>query len=128
MSGIDLSQVKKLGNDLGRIAAEVLPDVEKVLDKGALNIKQQMNTEAAGSVHFKGMAGSVTYDSYGGLGLVRRVIGPDKSRQGGSLGNIAYFGTSRGGGTLDIEAPLREEGPRTEKALLDLVKKYEGQL
>lgn len=100
--------------------------VHGVVKRGAMNIKKQMNAELAASKHFKGIAGSVTYDmresgAFGG-GVVEAEIGPDKGRKGGALANIAYFGTSRGGGTVaDPRVALEAEEPKFIKALEDLI-------
>ena len=122
------SELKQLAVNLGHVAGDALKDVDAVIQKGALNIKKEMAYSAVWSKHFKGMAGSISYDSHYLPGRVRYVIGPDKSRRGGALGNVAYFGTSRGGGTLDIDQPLQSEEPRTMRALSDLLDKWAGQL
>ena len=122
-------------SDFRRFAAQILESVDatekgvgRVVQRGAMNIKKQMNADLAASKHFKGAAGSVTYDirssaAFGG-GAVEAEIGPDKNRKGGPLGNIAYFGTSRGGGTVpDPSVALNAEEPRFEKALADLMGK-----
>ena len=121
-------ELRKLSENLGKIAGSAVKDVDAVAQKGALNIKKELAYSAIWSKHFKGMAGSITYESHYQIGKVRYDIGPDKAKRGGGLGNIAYFGTSRGGGTLDIEQPLRSEGPRFQSALAELAKKWAGQL
>lgn len=123
-----IAELRELSENMGKIAGSALKDVDAVVQKGALNVKKEMAYSAVWSKHFKGMAGSISYDSHYLPGKVRYVIGPDKSRRGGALGNIAYFGTSRGGGTLDIEQPLRSEGPRLQSALADLAAKWAGQI
>ena len=117
---MDLSEVNRLVADLGKVESGLLDDVDKVAQRSAENIKKDLNAQAAGS-SFRGMAGSVTYDHRWSRGAVEYEIGPDKGRRGGALGNIFFFGTSRGGGTGDLDGPLREEGPRLEKALGDLI-------
>lgn len=124
MTSVDLSQLNAFSTNLGKIASGALDDVDAVLKKGAQNIKEEMQADAQGSDHFHGMANAISYDSHYLVGRARYVIGPDKSRRGGALGNIYYFGTSRGGGSGDIEKPLRSEEPRTVKALGDLVRKW----
>lgn len=123
-----LEEVRRLAANLGRIAGDAVKDVDEVLKKGAQNIKTEMQADVSGSPHFKGMAGSITYDSHYLPGRARYVIGPDKSRRGGSLGNIYYFGTSRGGGSGDIDKPLRSEEPRTISALEALAARWAGRL
>lgn len=122
------AELRQLSVNLGHVAGDALKEVDAVVQKGAMNIKKEMVYSAVWSKHFKGMAGSISYDSHYLPGKVRYVIGPDKSRRGGGIGNVAYFGTSRGGGTLDIEQPLNSEGPRFQRALADLLDKWAGQL
>jgi hypothetical protein len=123
-----VAELKQLSANLGKIAGSAVKDVDEVLKKGAQNVKSEMRADVSRSEHFKGMAGSISYDSYYLPGRARYVIGPDKSRRGGSLGNIYYFGTSRGGGSGDIEKPLRSEEPRLMNALDQLAAKWAGQL
>lgn len=125
---MDVSEVTAVANGLGRIAASALPDVDEVLKKGAQNIKEGMISDVEGSEHFKGMAGSISYDSRYGLGRAQYEIGPDKARRGGALGNIYYFGTSRGGGSGDLDKQLNLEAPRTLEFLEQLPARWAGDL
>jgi hypothetical protein len=122
------AELRSLATNLGRVAGSALKDVDSVLKRGVQNMKNEMQADAQASQHFKGMAGSISYESYYLPGKARYVLGPDKSRAGGSLGNIYYFGTSRGGGTGDIDKPLHNEGPRTQSALTALTERWAGQL
>ena len=123
-----IQELRQLSTNLGKIAGSAVKDVDEVLKKGVHNIKSEMVADVSASEHFKGMAGSITYESHYLPGRARWVVGPDKSRRGGALGNIYYFGTSRGGGSGDIEKPLRSEEPRTMSALADLAARWAGQL
>lgn len=122
------AEVRQLAQNLGKIAGSAVSDVDAVLKKGMQNIKTEMVADVSASEHFKGMAGSITYESHYLPGRVRYVGGPDKGRRGGALGNIYYFGTSRGGGSGDIDKPLRNEEPRTVSALEALAGKWAGRL
>lgn len=122
MSGA--GELRAFAADLGKIASKAFPDTDAVLKKGAQNIKDDLVADARGSKHFKGMAGSISYDSMYGIGHAKYEIGPDKSRRGGALGNIYYFGTSRGGGTGDLEGPLAREAPNIERELNKLVDRW----
>lgn len=122
------AELRKLAQDLGKIADGAYDDVDKVLFKGAMNVKNEMIADVSKSRHFRGMAGSITFEHQNTSGTIRRVVGPDKGRRGGSLGNIYYFGTSRGGGSGDIEKPLRSEEPRLVSALESLRSKWAGML
>ncbi|MFB9953534.1 hypothetical protein [Cellulomonas denverensis] len=122
----EIEGLRELTADLARIASRALPDVDAILKKGADNIKADMVADAAGSAHFGAMAPSISYDSAYRLGQPAYEIGPDKGRgkagRAASLANIAYFGGANGGGgTLDIDAPLKAEEPRLMKALDDFL-------
>lgn len=122
------AELKQLATNLGHVAGDALKDVDAVLKKGVDNIKREMVADVSGSEHFHGMARAISYESHYLPGRARWVVGPDKSRRGGALGNIYYFGTSRGGGTGDIEKPLRSEEPKTLRALADLLDRWAGRL
>lgn len=116
-----LDELHRVAVDFGRAAADVLPEVDKVVKKGAQNVKDDMVAETVGS-WFSAVGTSISYDRAYGLGSVGYEVGPDKGRAGGALGVIAYFGGANGGGgTLDIDAPLRREEPRLTKALGDVM-------
>ena len=126
-------ELRQLATNLGRIAGSAVDDVDGVIKKGAQNIKDEMRADVKTSRHFSskkksGLEQSITYDSHYLPGRVRYEIGPDKYKRGGALGNIYYFGTSRGGGTGDIDKPLRSEEPKTMDALSKLATKWAGQL
>ncbi|GAA1337147.1 hypothetical protein [Arthrobacter roseus] len=130
---IDSSGLRVLSQNLGKVAGSAVKDVDAVLKKGAQNIKEELAADVRGSTHFVGKKGpglesSMSYDSDYRIGQPAYEIGPDKSRRGGALGNIYYFGTSRGGGSGDLEKPLRTEGPRLEKSLADLADQFGSQL
>lgn len=133
MSSDGSAELRQLATNLGHVAGNALEDVDAVLKKGMQNMKTEMQTDIRSSRHFSskkksGLEQSITYDSHYLPGRVRYVIGPDKSRRGGALGNIYYFGTSRGGGSGDIDRPLRSEEPKTMRALAGLLDRWAGQL
>ena len=103
------------------------PEVKAVVERGALNIKKQLVAEMQRSPHFKGVARGISYDmrTVGGFGggAIEAEIGPESSGPG-ALANVAYFGTSRGGGTVpDPQGALEAEAPNVEKYLTDLIEK-----
>ena len=123
-----VAELRQFAISVGHIADGAYDDVDAVVTKGAVNMKSEMIADVSASLHFKGMAGSITYEHENTRNLIRRVVGPDKGRRGGALGNIYYFGTSRGGGSGDIDKPLRSEEPRVLSAMHALVEKWAGQL
>lgn len=139
---IDSRELKQLSADLGRASARILPEVEKVVFKGAMNIKKGMQERLQDSTWFAPLARSVDFDIDVTPNEVSAEIGPKSGRgEAGNLANIAYFGTSvgvyrggpkwsqevgrgpgKGGGTVDFMKPLAEEAPRFEKAIGDVLK------
>ena len=126
ISGLD--DLNRFGVELGKISGSALNETDAVLEKGAHKIKEDLVSGAKSSRHFKGMAGSISYDSMYGVGVARYEIGPDKSRSNGALGNIYYFGTSRGGGTGDLEGPLMREAPEVYNQLNKLAAEWADSL
>lgn len=107
-------EVRSLATDLGRSSTEVADRAEKVLERGALNVKNRMVADARASHngHARRFASSISYDRATRIGKLGYEIGPDKERAQGALGNLLYFGSSKNAPTLDIEAGLIEEEPR----------------
>lgn len=124
---IDAREMTAFAADLGRISARALPEVDAIMKHGAGNIKDEMVTDAEGSRHFRRIAPSISYDSDYRIGQVAYEIGPDRARGGKASGaahlaNIAYFGGANGGGgTLDLDAPLKHEEPQMMKRLDDFL-------
>lgn len=113
---LDVSELRTLASDLGKVPGRVVPEVDAVLKRGAANLKDEYNEQFARSLHFKGAAGSVSFDSVAGVGHVGYEVGPDKDRRGGALGNLFFFGGANGGGgTGDLEGPLDVEAASIEK-------------
>ena len=121
--GADASELESFAVDLGRAGDKALKDVEKVVFKGAVNLKRDMARELQSSRHFRSIAKSVDFDIESRPNVVEAEIGP-KSGPGepGNLANIAYFGTSRGGGTVDFLKPFEEEKPRFEQAIQEVLR------
>lgn len=115
----DIEGLRELTADLGKIASRALPEADAIVKRGVQQIKDDMVAGAEGSRAFRSIARSISYDRAYSAGQVGYEVGPDKDR-GGQLGVIAYFGGANGGGgTLDIDGPLRAEEPRLLQAIDD---------
>ena len=115
---IDTSEVRELAMDMRQVDARLARHLKPIVSKGALNIKNQLRKEMAGSQHFKGAASAISYDLLDG-GFTAEIGPSSEGGSPGNLANIAYFGTSRGGGTVaDPSGALDEEIPRFEQAIL----------
>lgn len=124
----DASELRSFAADLGRSGAGVLGEVEKVVFKGAMNVRNGMRREMASSRSFGALAPSINFDMDVQPNGIEAEIGPAKRSGAASRGlgfgaNIAYFGTSRGGGgTVNLMKPFDEEKPRFEKAIGDVIR------
>ena len=121
---LDMSEVRAAIADMSMIDERLNSWVVETVERGAVNIKNQMREDMQASRHFRGAARGISYDmkfgGFGGQGVVAAEIGPEKGTAG-DLANIAYFGTSRGGGTVrNPEYALADEMPRFAKAMADI--------
>lgn len=114
----DASELKKFASDLERAEAKVERKVDAVVRKGALNIKNTLRADLSHSRHFGQIAKTITYDVEKTSDGIEVEIGPNKQYRAARLANIAYFGTSRGGGnTADFDNGLRKELPNLTEHL-----------
>lgn len=121
----DSDELRAFSKDLTAAGSGIAPKVLPVVHKGAGKIKAQLRREMGASTHFKGVTRAIDYSmksgSGAGPGAIEAEIGPRKGAPG-SLANIAYFGGSRGGGTVpDPKGALDAEIPHFEKALGDVL-------
>ncbi|MGP5375281.1 hypothetical protein ACTXM8_04685 [Brachybacterium alimentarium] len=114
MTLFDFSEVRALATDLGNTTKAVEKEADRVLERGALGVKNAMAEEARASHkgHARSFAGSISYDRRYRAGTMAYEIGPDKSRRQGALGNLLYFGSRNNAPTLDIEHGLIAEEPK----------------
>ena len=123
----DTSELRQFATDLGNAPAEVALEVREIVQRGALSIKRQLITEMGASRSFKGVASSMSYETTIDADGIEALIGPDKDKGGGALANIAYFGGSRGGGTVpDPQGALDAEAPIVERFIADVLEKVVG--
>lgn len=87
-ASFDVSGVRNLAADLGKLSAEALPNVVKALQVTANNVKKDWRTEAQRKNRRRARAYpySITYDvKVTGKGVTAE-IGPDLSKNQGQLG------------------------------------------
>lgn len=129
MIEFDAREVTALANDLAAAGPKVLSEVPKVVGRGALNVKRQLQEEAQGGHRSGGaIARSISYETTVTADGAEAEIGPESGhsrghpRAGGGLA-FAYFGNSKVGPVLpDPMGALRAEAPRLEAALADLAR------
>lgn len=117
---VDAEEARQLAVDMRRVGAKMGPQVQAVVAKAAVNIKADLTAQLKASKHFKGFA-KVSYDLFAaGFGAE---IGPTKDGAGAGA-NLAYFGTSRGGGTVEEPAEsLKRETTQFERWLASIAEK-----
>jgi hypothetical protein len=109
----------KLGETLSKAPREAA----KVVERGALQIKNGARRRAGGLAHAPAYPASISYDSWMGLSGPAAEIGPDKGRRQGSLGNLIEYGSVNNAPIPHIAPAADEELPRFEKAMEDLAEK-----
>lgn len=104
-----------------RAAAQASVEARAVIQKGALNIKNQAkdNVQKSAPVHNAYAHGAITYDTkLGGATLTPSAeIGYDKDKRGGDLGNLLEYGSRKNPPHRDLGRALDVEEPRFENAL-----------
>lgn len=116
---LDTTEVRAAIRDMTTVDRRLRPDIASVVKRGATNIKDDMITQMQNSKHFKGFP-DISYDMKDDF---EAWIGPNKGGPGAGA-NLAYFGTSRGGGTVeDPEETMEREIPAFEQHLGDIAER-----
>lgn len=120
-ASVDLSEVNALTTALGRVPARLLPEVRGVVERGAVNVKNEARRFVSGLRAAPAYPASITYDVSGtGLllsGAIEAEIGPDKAKRQGALGNILEYGTINNAPHAHLGPALDREGPAFEANL-----------
>lgn len=128
MTSIDTSELRALATDLGRASRQVEREADRVLEKGAMNVKNRMveDAKSSHSGYARIFHGSISYDRATRVGQLGYEIGPDKNRRQGALGNLLYYGSRNNAPTLDIEAGLTDEEPRLMSEMAKMLERVTG--
>jgi hypothetical protein len=111
--------LRRLAADLSAAPERALGAIDRVVEKGALKIKNDWRASVGGSEHFKHLQFALGYDRVRTVDSVGAEIGYDKTRVQGPLGNIREFGGASVAGHLDGQLALDAEEPRFLAALAD---------
>lgn len=117
MSGAE--QLRELAADLQRAANRALDAVEPVVKRGAVNIKKAWRDDARtqNATHAPHYYRSIDFD-LGRDGLtVAAVIGPDKDKMQGPLGNLLEFGGPNNAPQMSGQMALDKEAPALEREI-----------
>lgn len=126
-----MDDLRSLAHDLSEAPRNLQRDVLPVVEHAAVNVKNKwrQNAVATSGTHAARYPATINYDlSLGAalVGQVRAVIGPDKSKPQGPLGNLLEFGSANNPPTNDGGRALRAETPLFELALADVALKALG--
>ena len=117
----DISGLTELVADLSAAPLAARIKARAVVQKGALNIKQDAQRLISGLAHAPLYPASITYETKeDGVGEVVALIGPDKDRPQGALGNLLEYGSANNAPLAHLGPALDLEGPRFVKAIADL--------
>lgn len=122
---LDTSETQKLINAARNIPDEILPKARAIMQKGAVEMKKNLQEDARGSKYFKQFAKKITYDTKLKAKGVEMEIGPENEKTigkgGGPGAAIAYFGGANGGGgTLDLDTPVENEFTNIDRYMKNL--------
>ncbi|MGW1102711.1 hypothetical protein [Streptomyces sp. NPDC002540] len=113
----DMRDVRRLQRHLARGIPRARRDTRAVVARGAANIKKEWraNTRASAPKHAPYYPNAVGYDVFTfGSDQVLAIIGPDKSKPQGALGNILEYGSVKNPPHNDGGRALTNEVPRFE--------------
>lgn len=117
---VDTSEVDAYVLELGDVPSSLARHLIPVVKRAAQTVKTDLQEDMRGSSNsgFRQAANHVAYDDISGPPTIETEIGIDKG-DAGSLGNIAVYGTWKGGGThLHPSFYAEKELPAFESAAL----------
>lgn len=112
---LDFDGLDTLVADLGHAGIKVTRQAAKVMEKGAVQVKNGMRADFTGHAHAPLIPRAIDYTARG----LSFEVGVNKTGPQGGLGNILAFGTSKNPAVVDHTAALRRELPSIEAWLAD---------
>lgn len=114
----DASELTAFGDQLLAKGVARRAAITMAVKKGAQNVKNDLREDLSGSGNKAFRRIPITYEVKATPGRITAEIGPSKG-VAGSLANIAFFGTAKGGGTHEFY----EHGEKELPALAEHVAK-----
>lgn len=117
-----MDDLRLLAHDLSDTPRKMQRDAIAIVEHGAVNVKKEWarNAQQSAGHHAPQYPASINYDLSLGAALVGRVeavIGPDKAKPQGPLGNLLEFGSANSPPHNDGGRALRTEAPGFEAAV-----------
>lgn len=110
----------ELIGSLDAAGLRAVPAVRAVVSKGALQVKTDWRRRWSGMRHAPALPAAITYDVTASRSTVRAVVGPDKRRAQGALGNLIEYGSIHNAPRPAGRPALDDEEPRFVAALAAL--------
>jgi hypothetical protein len=123
---IDMHELNRYVIELEKVPSRLDEELVKVGARGAFNIKRDWIAAWSGRSYISGLARAVTYERMTRVKELEWVIGPDKRRPQGALGNIIEYGSVKNAPIPGGAPALDKEAPRLEKAIADATEKVLG--
>lgn len=113
----DNDEVAKYADLLVHTADAAPVEVRKVVEKGALNIKNDARRRRSRSRHFPKLARAITYETHMTPSGAWAEVGPEQNRPQGNLAHIPEFGSLRTPPEPYMRPAAERELPRFERAI-----------
>jgi hypothetical protein len=124
--GFDGSELAYVVTSMDRATAVAAAETAKVVEKGAIQIRDGARRRVTGLKHAPRYPNSIDYDLYvTGWGAIADV-GANKDKPQGALGNLIEYGSVNNAPRPHIRPAADEEMPRFAKAMEDLAVKALG--
>jgi hypothetical protein len=120
--------LKALAADLQRVAVRTPAETRAVVQKGALNVKNDWRERWSGLAHAPALPNSITYDTTVKGLTFEAEIGPEHDRRQAPLANLLEYGSVNNAPIPGGAPALEEERPKFERALEDLGYRSLGRL
>lgn len=118
-----MSTIRELVVDLRHAGATVLDEAEKVVSKGALNIKREWRARWDGYPHIKHLPNAISYDTDRTATSVSAEVGPVRGELQAGLAPYIEAGTINNAPIPGMMPAADAEEPRFVKAIADLGEK-----
>lgn len=117
----DIEGLSELIRDISDAPLHAQLASRSVVQKSSENVKRNAQRLIAGLPHAPAYPASITYETHvRGGGTVEGLVGPDKDRPQGALGNLLEYGSANNAPLTHLGPALDIEGPDFEKAMRDL--------
>ena len=118
-----MTTLKEWADDLRQASIDVMDEGEKVISKGALNIKNDWRDRWTGYKHIPHLPHAISYDVDRHEDTVEAEIGPVRGELQAGLASYIEYGTPTSGPIPGLHPATDAEEPRLTRELADLGKR-----